>query len=260
MANAAIVISNLADSGTWSASSAETLMPVSRLAGEHVSERWRSTAEPAYVICDLGSEMSIDTVALFGMTAGAGASVRVRASTSDAAAESSLDFDSGAIDDGDPEFDAYYGSLVYRRSAPGTTRYVRIDITDTPASYVEAGVGLIGLSEAFDYNFVSGGSTGWEDRSRRAKTAGGQTLIFHDNKVRSAELNFDFVPEDQRNGLWETMARVNGNSVPVLLMLDTASGNMPRDSIFGLVTSPHRRLYTAIPDIFTAPLSIEERL
>ena len=260
MANAAIVITNLADSGTWTASTEEALMPVSKLQGEHVSDRWRSTAEPGYVICDLGSSQSIDTIALFGMTAAAGASVQVRASASDATVTSSLSFDSGSLSDGGTYFDTDYGVLIYTRSSPVSTRYIRIDITDGPASYVEAGRGVIGLREAFTYNFAPGAAVQWNDRSRRTKTAGGQTLIYPDNRFRSVELNFDWVSETQREGLIETLGRVNGNSTDVLLILDTESDSLARDSIFGLVSQPVRSLYTNLAGLFSAPLAIEERL
>lgn len=260
MANAAIAITNLADAGTVTASTAETLMPVSRLQNEHVGKRWRSTAEPGYAICDLGSSLSIDTVALLGMSAGAGASCQVRASASDATATGSLSFDSGSLSDGGQYFDTDYDALIYTRAAPVSTRYVRIDITDTPASYVEAGRLFIGLREAFTYNFAPGGGVAWTDRSRRTKSAGGQTLIFPDNKFRTAEINFDWVTEAQREGLWETMALANGNSEDVLLILDTDSDSLPRDSIFGLVVNPIRTSFTGIADIYTAPLTVEERL
>lgn len=260
MANAALAITNLADLGTTTASTEETLMPGSRLANEHVGKRWRSTAEPGYIICDLGSAKSIDTIALLGMTAAAAATVQVRASASDATVVGSLDFDSGSLADGSQYWDTDYDSIVYLRSSPVSTRYVRIDITDTPASYVEAGRLFIGLREAFSYNFVPGGGVTWTDRSRKTKSAGGQTLIFPDNKFRTAEINFDWVTEAQREGLWETMALANGNSEDVLLILDTASDSLPRDSIWGLVVNPIRTAFTGIADVYTAPLTVEERL
>lgn len=479
MASASVCITNLADDGTWTASTAEADLPVSNLQNEHVGKRWRSTAEPGSAICDLLSHVSFDTLMLAGMTAGATSSVRVRVSTDNdeytkvllhmdgtdasttftdsnaggsahtwtAAGNAQIDtadskfggasglFDgtgdyistpdhadfalgssdftidgwfkctassavggrlialqtdfsaanhsfsiflnaslviqaqvsngsalttitgttqfsnvlntgwhhvalvrsgnvvklfidgvqeggdaafSGTIpnssavlyvsfpgtnawqgwidefrlsvgiarwtttftppvaaadgtgaagdlydatfDASDPEFDPDYGMLVDPLATPLTGRFVRFDITDTPASYVEAGIGFVGLREAFTYNFVPGGSIIWTDRSRKTKSAGGQTLIFRDNKFRTTKLNFDWIPAEQRNGVWETMARVNGNSIPVLLIIDTDSDNLPRDSIFGLVTDSIGAAFTAIADIYTAPLTVEERL
>lgn len=261
MANAAIVAINLADDGSLTASPSASLMPVSLLQNPHVSKVWRSITSPHYVICDLGFSASIDVVALFGMTASANSSVRVRASSSDPTVTSSLDFDSGTIDDGDPEFDTRYGSLIYLRGTPVTTRYVRIDITEFSLTYVGAGKILIGLKEVFTYNFAPGARRGWTDRSRREESPGGQTLIFPDNKYRTFEVNFDWVPKDQQDGLWETLGRLNGNSEPVLFMLDTDSDKLPMHSVYGLVISPPgSSMYTSIPDIASAPLAVKERL
>lgn len=259
MANAAIVYQNLADSGSVSASTSETEMPVARLQNQHVGKRWRSTAEPAYAIVDLGSSMSIDTVAMLGGTWGATAAAQVRGSTSVATVDSSLAFDSGSLAQG-TSLDSDYGALIYLLSSPVTTRYVRVDITDTPASYVEAGRLVVGLREAFTYNFVPGAGIAWTDRSRKTKSAGGQTLIFPDNKFRTAELNFEWVTEAQREGLVESIDRVNGQSTDVLLMLDTESDNLPRDSIFGLIDAPAATIFTGIPGIFSRSYRIEERL
>lgn len=478
MANAAIVTANLADAGTWTALTAASLMPASRLKNEHVGKRWRSTAEPDAVYCDLGSQKTFDTLGLFGLTGSSAMTVRAKVShdndaytkvllrmngtdasttftdtnaggsahtwtaagnaqidtadskfggasglfdgtgdvvstpdhadfalgsgnftvdlwfkttassapgarvlfgqTTFAAAGTSFDilqwtdmsirarasdgsslvtlvstgtysdvsnpgwhhlafvrtgnvlklfidgvqqggdtaftgtvpdsaaalavsnagitwqgwvdevrlsvgiarwtanftppqaaadgtasagdiYDSGVLTVSSAYLDPNYGSFVLPMPASVAGRFVRFDIVDGPASYVEVGIGLVGLREAFTYNFVPGGGVVWTDRSRREKSAGGQTLIFPDNKFRSANVNFDWVPETQREGVWETMARVNGNSVPVLLMLDTASDNICRDAIFGLVVNPIGTNFTGIADIYTATLSVEER-
>lgn len=259
MANAAIAITNLADTGTWTASTAETLLPVTNLQNEHVGKRWRSTAEPATITVDLASNTSIDTAALMGLTVGATATIQVLISTS-AGGAASGNLHNVTYSAADEEFDPDYGMIVVALAAPVSGRYVRFVITDTPASYVEAGRGFVGLREAFTHNFVPGAGVVWTDRSRRTKSAGGQTLIFPDNKFRTAELNFDWVSETQREGLWETLGRVNGNSTDVLLILDTASDNLCRDSIFGLVINPVRTVFTGIADIYTAPLTVEERL
>jgi hypothetical protein len=261
MANAAICITNLADSGTWSASTAETLMPASLLQNEHIGKRWRSTASPATITCDLGADVSFDTVFFAGLTPTT-TSIQLLLSTA-AGGAASGDLNGGGVTytSSDEEFDPNYrGAFVLRLSSPVSGRYVRAVLTDATLGYVEAGRGFVALSEAFTYNFVPGAVITWTDRSRRTETAGGQTLIFPDNKFRTVEVNFDFVPAAQRNGVWETMARVNGQSVDVLLILNTASDNLPRDSIFGLVVNPIRTAFREIADIYTAPLTVKERL
>lgn len=264
MANAAIAYQNLADAGTWTATSAETLMPVSRLQNEHIGKRWRSTAEPATITVDLtgaASNVSIDTVALLGLTLGSTATIQVLISSS-AGGVASGNLNGGGVtySSADEEFKPDYGALILPLAAPVSARYVRFVITDGPASYVEAGRGFVGLREAFTYNFAPGGGIAWTDLSRKTKTPGGQTLIFPDSKFRSAEINLEWVSAAQREGLIESIDHINGQSIDCLLILDTASNNLPRDSIFGLLTQPTPTLYTAIPDIFSRAVRIEERL
>jgi hypothetical protein len=133
-------------------------------------------------------------------------------------------------------------------------------MTDPDASYVEIGCILDGLSEAFVYNFVSGSSIQWNHRSRVEKASSGQTLTWPDNKFRSAALSFNLVDGDQRFGLIEQLDMVNGLTGNVLLMTNTDSDNMPRDSIFGLVTEISPNTFGPIFTLFGKQLKIEERV
>lgn len=160
----------------------------------------------------------------------------------------------------DPTLQDGYGMLVALLDAPITGRFVRFDITDTPASYVEAGRLFVGLREAFAYNFAPGAGIRWEDRSRKTESAGGQTLIFADNKFRVAELNFEWVTEAQRWGLVERIDRLNGQSVDVLLCLDTEADDLPAVTIFGLINAPAANLYTNLTGIFARAYQVKERL
>jgi hypothetical protein len=91
-------------------------------------------------------------------------------------------------------------------------------------------------------------------------SSGGQTLIFVDNVYRQLVLNFDFVTSDQRYGLIEIIDRVNGQHVNLLCIIDTESGNLPRDSIWGLVSSLAPVTTPDVIDIFGKQISINERL
>jgi hypothetical protein len=259
MANAAVAITNLADAGTWTSTSSEPLMPITNLLNEHVSNRWRSIVEPATITVDLGANVSLDTVALMGLTIGTTATIQVLISTA-AGGAASGNLHNVTYSIVNKELDPNYRMLVVALPAPVSGRFVRFVITDGPATYVEAGRGFVGLRETFTYNFAPGGGITWTDRSRRTKSAGGQTLIFRDNKFRTVDLNFEWVSSSQREGVWETLGRVNGNSVDVLLILDTASNNLCRDSIYGLVTSSLHFLYASIGDRYSAPITVEERL
>lgn len=260
MANAAMVIDNNAASGTIGASSQVLTLPASNLLTPHPSERWRSLNSADWVVFDKGAASSGDTAGLFGLTCGVNTTVRLRLSLIDATGAAGDILDTGALPTGDPSFDVDYSSFVHRLSAPATWRYARFDIDDPDADYVEAGCILDGLSEAFTYNFVPGGSVQVVDRSRVAPTSSGMTLIWDDNNFRRIDLNFAWVAETQRYGLINRLDRLCGRRRNVLLMMDTASNNLPRDSIFGLVTDITPVTFGVIFDLFGKQLRIDERI
>lgn len=256
----ALVIENLATDGSITASSQELTMPASQVLTAQPSERWRSLSNSAYLILDKGALSSADTIMLGGLTCGENATVRLRLSTVDSTGAAGDIYDSGTIADGDPTFDVDYRTFLTLLDAPASYRYVRFDIADPDADYVEAGSILDGLSEMLNFNFVPGGTIQWNPRDRVEKTASGKTLIWPDNKFRSVALSFDFVEEAQRYGLFETLDRDKGVSTNILLMTDVDSTNLPRDSIFGLMTEVTPNGFTPIFGVFSKPLKIEERI
>lgn len=261
MANAAIVHDNMADDGTITASSQELTMPASTILTEHVSDRWRSLTNNDFFVLDKGNLTVADTVMVRGLTAGATATARLRLSTVDASGAAGDVIDTGALaNQATAYFDLDYGAFVYVLSTPVAFRYVRLDLHDPTATYVEAGAICVGTRTAFTYNFVPGASLGWVDRSRSAPTSGGQTLIWVDNKFRKLVLNFDFVTSAQRYGLIEAMDRVNGQHVNVLCITDTASVNLARDSIWGLVDNLTPVTTPQVIAVFGKQISISERL
>lgn len=261
MANAAIVISNLADGKSAVASSQALTMPISNLFTPHPSERWRSLVNSAYFVFDKGAAISADTVMVGGLTCGANATIRVRCSTIDATGAAGDVYDSGVLATGTTNFDIRYPStFVKRLAAPASYRYVRVDISDPDAAYVEAGAIVDGLSEAFTYNFTPGGSIQYVDRSRIGQTSSGLTLPWVDNTFRRADISFNWVTEAQRNGLIEDLDRVNGRHKNVLLITNPDSTSLPRATLFGLMTDITPVTYGPIFDLFGKQLRIEERI
>lgn len=260
MGSPAIAYANLADDGLMSASNQQILLPASNVQTPHVEERWRSVTNSAYLVCDLGAEVEFDTIALFGLTAGAAAEARVRSSATDAAVESGILYDSGTLVAGDAAFDPDYGALVDLLAEPVTGRYVRIDLLDPDGDYVEAGRLFIGLRTAFAYNFAPGWSRSWVDRSQRSRTRGGQTQVWVDNRYRTVDLNFEWLSDSQRHGIVETIDRLHGVHADVLLIVDAESTNVPRDSVWGLVADVTPVTQGSLIDIFGKQYRIEERL
>jgi hypothetical protein len=259
MASACILIDNQADGARAFASSQALAMPVSNLLTPHPSERWRALADSAWIVL---SKMAApaDTVMLCGLTCGPDATVRLRLSSADSTGAAGDILDTGAVSSGNVHFDVDYSSFVWRLAAPAMWRYTRFDIVDPGASFVEAGCIVDGLSESFDFNFVSGGERQWVDRSRVSETSSGMTLTWDDVSFRRLNLSFDFISLQQKNGLIERLDRVKGRKRNVLFILDPETNNLPRDSVYGLVTDLTPVTYGSVVDIFGKQFRIDERI
>lgn len=265
MANACIVIDNNADAATVGASSQVLTMPASNLLTPHPSERWRSLSNSAWFVLNKGASIVSDTIMLAGLSCGANATLRLRLSTVDASGAAGDVLDTGAIANGDPTFDVTYGCFLTRLAAPAAWQYARVDIVDPDAAYVEAGCILDGLSHKFVYNFAPSGAFQHVDRSRVTKAASGLTLTWDDNHYRQVNLTFNAVTSAERYGVVERLDRVKGKKRNVLLITDPASNNLPRDSIFGLVTTQtpisfNQAFDTGGNPLFGKQFQIEERI
>lgn len=259
-ANAAIVIDNLADGKTIVATSQALTMPASNLLTPHPQERWRSTSNAASFVLDKGAALSADSVGLFGITGGVNSTIRLRLSTSDALGTAADVLDTGMLATGTSAYDVIYDSFIWFLAAPASYRYARFDLTDSDKTYVEAGCILDGLSETFVYDFSTSSSFQHHDRSVVVKVAGGGTLTWQDNTYRSISLPFNLVTPGERYGVIERLDRVKGKTSNILLMTDTASSNMPRDSIYGLVTEQTQIGFVPGAGLFNKVLNIEERI
>jgi hypothetical protein len=262
MASAAIVIDNNADGSTVAASSQDLKMPVSNILTPHPSERWRSLSNSAWFVLDKGSLVPANTVMLCGLTCGENATVRLRLSTIDATGAAGDILDTGTLASGDLHFDVEYGSFVYQLPAPASWRYVRFDISDPDSTFVEAGCILDGLSDTFGINFSVGATFQHVDLSRVSNTSSGMTLTWDDSTFRRVDLSFDWVSETKRYGVLERLDRVKGRKRNVLLITNPDSENLPRDSIYGLVTdlTPITFGSGTIMDVFGKQLRIDERI
>jgi len=234
--NAAIAYANLADGGIIRASSASQLTPPSRLQNPHVARKWRGDNNPSeYLTVDVGDVRDVDTVAVMGLTLTAAGTIRVRASATDTSALMAEAYDSGPITGA---VDPRYGMLVHLLPVPVQARYVRIDLEQPGATYIEAGRLFVGRRWQFAYNFGFGWSYGHTDLSTRTQSRGGQTYVDPNVSYRSVSISFDVITEAQRLGFVEEIERVNGTRLDVLLITNPASDNLGRDSIWGLITDP----------------------
>lgn len=247
---AAVVHTNLADSATITASSSLLLAQPQRVQNEHVSRAWRSQLPTSYLIFDLGSALSIDTVAMIGITA---STIRCRISATDDTGVTGELYDSTVVN-----VDQDYLQAIFALGSAVSGRYIRIDLTHSTLTYTEIGRAVIGLRSAFTTNFSYGWGRTFIDPSQRTKTRGQLTQITAERSYRLIELPFDWIDEADRYGFVETIDRVNGLKTDVLMLFDTDSANLPRDTIWGLITdaTPVNQPFF---DIFSKNYRIEER-
>lgn len=260
MSNAAILFRNLADAAFVSASDAVAGMPASLLQVEHVRKVWRVEGASAYVLCDFGAAVDLDTVGLFGMNAGATATVQLRLSTADATGAAGDALDTGALASGSQFFDADFGSLVWAGAAAVTGRYLRIDIAQAGAAYLEAGRLVAGERAAFAANFTPGSGRGRIDPSIRTTTLGGGTLLDRKRRKRFLDLSFDWVTAAEWAAIVEPIERERGLTDDVLVMTNDESDNLPRDAVWGLLADLSPAQFTGIVDVVATKYRVEERL
>lgn len=262
--NIAAAGTNIALTATLTASSEAAGMLVTKLQQEDTKRNWRTGATTSATISiDLGIVQSFDTIGLVNTNLLADGTYRVRASVADPTGATNV-WDTGTITGG---VDPNYKDLIVLKSTPVTTaRYLVINLSQpTVATYIEAGFLFIGLRTQFDYNYSWGDGRTRVDPSIFAKTKGGQTKI----KIRPPFWQWDipmgWITEVQKNGVLEQINLLNGRRLPVLFIMNPASTNLGRDSIFGLIQESFPVISVQAFDsaggiMSSASLKVEQRL
>lgn len=234
--NIAAAWTNIALNATLTASSEAAAMLVAKLQQEDTKRNWRTgAATTAWVLATFSANQSCDTIALFNTNLSAAGIVRVRLSSVDAtgAAGDIYDSNSGAIaGQVDPN---YKDAIVLATSVKSGWKYLRIDLTDTSLTYIEAGFLFAGTRTQFVFNYNHGAQITRVDPSIQKKTKGGQTKLMRRPQFRRFDLPIDFITEVQRWSVHEQIDLLNGISLPALFILNPSSTNLGRDSIFGLI-------------------------
>lgn len=264
MSNMRALYDNLADAGTVTATSGHAAFPAASMQNPHVRRRWKGQlADSESIFIDLGSVQSIDLISLHGLAkivAGielpmtAAAIRQVRASETNAALGDAYDSLSAA-----GHIKAAYGQMIAYSAAPYNARYIQIDLSEAGAQAIMCGRVVVGLTSGFTINFSYGWGYGYVDLSRKRKSAGGQTFVERDDRYRVLSLSFDALDEADRYGMVHEIDRLNGVSTDVLFLIDPASSDITRDTIWGLLqdTSPSVQPNIAF---FSKSYQIEERL
>lgn len=256
--NAAILYDNLIDAASITASSFAITTPPTRLQNPHIARVWRGIeGDSEYLIVDHGALVEIDTGAVIGTNLGATGVTRHRLSTADSSGQTGDAHDSTAVTGA---IDPAYGNLIDLLETPVMARYQRFDLSQAGLEYIEAGRLVGGLRHQFSINFAYNWSEVEVDRSRKVKGRGGQTFVDFDNSYRSIEIAFEMLSGADRNSFVRDADLLNGASRDVLLILNPASDNLSRDSIWGLVTDVTPVSQPTVPGYFAKTYRVEERL
>jgi hypothetical protein len=265
MSTAALGVTNHIDATATvlSASGALTTAPVTNLINPHVGKKWRHNTTTTFVLADLGSLKSIDTVMLAGLS-GTNPTLRVRLSTVDPTGVAGNAHDSGSIS-GIPYYDPSYQLFVYLMSTPASARYVRVDITEAAVSFIEAGRWFTGARNVFDVNYMPGWSRSIVRGSQDVIGVGGQTFVDLRAGYCRQDATFDFLLETERTTFIDTIfiAIKNVGHMDMLWIMDPASTNLSRDSIWGYLDGELRTTHTLVgvdPIVYSVALSIRQRL
>jgi hypothetical protein len=255
LANLVIGYRDRVAAATVDASSELPSLPAVNLSHPFLSpQAWRSTGNSAWIRADLGTSQTIGVLGLFGTSLTEAATVRVRLSAN--ADLSSPTYDTGAspIAAGvDPNF----GALIHLLPTPAAGRYLRLDLADASLTSLQAGRLWAGTKFQPVRNMAYGYKTSWLDSTRIDRSESAQSFVELGTVQRELRVTLPAVSEAERQGDVLALARL-GRGQDVLLILDPASSNLGRDSLFGLIAENLSHQHTG-PNRHALDLVIVER-
>lgn len=264
---AAVLYRNLADEWTMTASSWIVAAPPSNLQNMHTTRRWRGeNGASEYVLAYGAAVAQIDTIQVLKLAKLLGngdqvpmttaATYRIRLSSVDQTGIAGDLYDSGIVSGGISEEHAKIALLL---DTPLTAIAVRIDLFEADAAALLAGRLIFGKRDKFTINFGYGWQYGYSDLSRTRKSAGGQTFIDREERYRVLTVDFEAMPETDRYGFVDAIDRICGTSQDILFIIDQATDQPDRDSIWGLVENNSPPSQPSLAH-FRKSYSISERL
>ena len=198
------------------------------VANDYAGIVWRSpTGANAYLIIDLGADILIDTVMLFGVkNAPAGAKLTVGAAVAATGGASYTDYS---------QVDLYAGSVT-PRSGAGVALY-RLDLNGAGAAvsaryfklyFDSLGAGgniqiarvVIGKRTALNRNFSFGAAFGVRDLGSFGFSPQGVMLRRRAAKLRTLGISFDNVKRDEVEGQVQPLIELSAGQEPVALCID----------------------------------------
>jgi len=227
---------NYLDDADLSADQQIVTLPVTNVTHPYPSKQWRTPAgiTSAYMIADLGSAKSVEVWAVAATNLTAGATMRIRASTADPTCVASLIYDSGTLAG---QFDDNYRSAYGALPAATSARYWRIDLSDAGVAEGNLRIGRAWLGPAWtpSANLSYGWGKTYLDGSRITETASGAEFVDEGPRARLFEFTLGFMNSAEMHANAFELARRNGQSRDVLVMISPGGATSVQDSIIGLI-------------------------
>jgi hypothetical protein len=249
---------NMADAATVSAGSQVASLPGSNVQDPQISRKWCTAAGvvSSYLLFDMGSAIAASVLAALGTNLTPSATVRVRASTSDATAASGDLLDTTTLAAG---VKTGYGA-IYKKWNAVTARYWRVDLADAALTdHIEVGRVAILPSWQPESNQIYDWSVTPTDESRRTKAYGGQSQIEVLAKFRLLQFELNYLTQSEAWAQAFALQRSNGVTTDVLAIPDITSAYLSEQAVWGLLTAS-QPVSQRNSRYFRQKFSIEERV
>jgi hypothetical protein len=234
MSNAVLAWSNLLIGAELAASAETDDGRVGNIVKPQVVTAWRALAASAWFAADLGAAQPMRVLMLLGVTLSPAATLRVRLSTSDAHAGDV--YDSGIVAAGAATgFDGRKQCLRVFPAAQ-TAHYVKVDLADGGAAFIDVGYAWIGDWWQPARNFSWGFQDGVQTETVREISKGGQVYALRRPKARVKRFALDFAtPTEAKTQMRQIDDRV-GDHAPFLMIPDPDAADAASEAIIGTMT------------------------
>lgn len=233
MANVVLGYSDHVAGGTVTASTELPTLPAINLQHPFMApNRWRSTANVATIDVDFGAAYSNGVIALLKSNLTAAATFRLRLSNSPSMTPTVYDTGVSQINAG---VDTHYGNLIHILPTAQSSQYLRLELTDSSLTYIEAGRLFSGAKFQPSHNYAYDYKRTTLDSVRFTESESGQNWTEVGVRKEEVRLHFEALTDAEVQSDF-AFIRLTGRHKDVLAVLNPASSNLGRDSIFGQIT------------------------
>lgn len=204
------------------ASATDSGFAVSNLGNDYAGLVWRTSVNGYRAFdVDLGSDMSVDTVMLFGITNGAtGTSVNIYYKTS-AGSSWILALGGAPLFAGSAPLPAgRTGTGLYDLGAPVTGRYVRVELPSAFDGLIQASRVVVGKRIQPERNFSFGAEFGVRDLGSLDFSRRGVLIRTRGKKLRTVGLAFSNINKDEVEASTRPLIEQIGNTEMIAVVTD----------------------------------------